>query len=36
MNNMSVDCDCDGSPDAPAIKDIGIVASLDPVAADQA
>ena len=36
MNNMSVDCDCDGSPDAPAINDIGIVASLDPVAADQA
>ncbi len=36
MNNMSVDCDCDGTPDAPAIKDIGIVASLDPVAADQA
>ena len=36
MNNMSVDCDCDGTPDAPAMKDIGIVASLDPVAADQA
>ncbi len=36
MNNMSVDCDCDGSPAKPEIKDMGIVASLDPVAADQA
>ena len=36
MNNMSVDCDCDGNPAAPELKDMGIVASLDPVAADQA
>ncbi len=36
MNNMSVDCDCDGSPDAPMLKDMGILASLDPVAVDQA
>ena len=36
MNNMSVDCDCDGTPEAPALNDMGIVASLDPVAADQA
>ncbi len=36
MNNMSVDCDCDSHPAAPRIKDIGIIASLDPVAADQA
>ena len=36
MNNMSVDCDCDGSPDAPELKDMGIMASLDPVAVDQA
>lgn len=36
MNNMSVDCDCDGSPDKPELKDMGIVASLDPVAVDQA
>ncbi len=36
MNNMSVDCDCDGHPAKPEIKDMGIVASLDPVAADQA
>ena len=36
MNNMSVDCDCDGHPAKPELKDMGIVASLDPVAADQA
>ena len=30
MNNMSVDCDCDSHPAAPAIKDMGIMASLDP------
>lgn len=36
MNNMSVDCDCNGNPDTPKIKDIGILASLDPVALDQA
>ncbi|MBP5360801.1 MAG: DUF362 domain-containing protein [Bacteroidaceae bacterium] len=36
MNNMSVDCDCDGTPEAPELKDMGIMASLDPVAVDQA
>ena len=36
MNNMSVDCDCDGHPHAPEMKDIGILASTDPVALDQA
>jgi uncharacterized Fe-S center protein len=36
MNHLSVDCDCDGSPAAPATADIGILASLDPVALDQA
>ena len=36
MNNMSVDCDCDGDPDAPEIADMGILASTDPVALDQA
>ncbi|MBP5558916.1 MAG: DUF362 domain-containing protein [Bacteroidales bacterium] len=36
MNNMSVDCDCDGAPDSPKLKDIGILASLDPVALDKA
>ena len=36
MNNLSVDCDCDGSPDKPELKDMGIMASLDPVAVDQA
>lgn len=36
MNNLSVDCDCDGHPFAPQMKDIGILASLDPVALDKA
>ena len=36
MNNMSVDCDCDGHPATPRLKDIGILASTDPVALDKA
>ncbi len=36
VNNLSVDCDCDGHPAAPEMRDIGILASLDPVALDQA
>lgn len=36
MNNLLVDCDCDGHPSAPQMKDIGILASLDPVALDKA
>ncbi len=36
MNNMSVDCDCNGHPAKPELKDMGIMASLDPVAVDQA
>ncbi|MCF0194432.1 MAG: DUF362 domain-containing protein [Bacteroidaceae bacterium] len=36
MNNLSVDCDCDGTPERPEMKDVGICASLDPVAVDQA
>lgn len=36
MNNMSVDCDCNGNPEQPVIGDIGILASTDPVALDQA
>lgn len=36
INNISIDCDCDGNPHAPDMHDIGIVASLDPVAVDQA
>lgn len=36
MNNISVDCDCVSKPEAPALKDYGILASLDPVALDQA
>lgn len=36
MNNLSVDCDCDGNPHAPEMKDIGVLASLDPVALDKA
>ena len=36
MNYLSVDCDCDSNPAAPTMQDIGILASLDPVALDQA
>jgi uncharacterized Fe-S center protein len=36
MNHLSVDCDCNGRPAAPTMADIGILASLDPVALDQA
>ena len=36
MNNLSVDCDCDGTPERPEMKDVGVCASLDPVAVDQA
>lgn len=36
MNRISVDCDCDGNPAEPDIHDIGILASKDPVALDQA
>lgn len=36
MNNLSVDCDCDGHPAAPRMRDIGILASTNPVALDQA
>lgn len=36
MNNLSVDCDCDGNPAKPKMKDVGILASTDPVALDQA
>lgn len=36
MNNLSVDCDCDSSPEEPKMKDMGIMASLDPVALDKA
>lgn len=35
-NNLSVDCDCDCAPEEPRMADIGIFASLDPVAVDQA
>ena len=35
MNNISIDCDCDGNPHEPTIQDIGIAASLDPVALDK-
>ena len=34
-NNLSVDCDCDSNPHAPEMADLGIFASLDPVALDQ-
>lgn len=36
MCNMSVDCDCCAKAEDPAIADIGILCSLDPVALDQA
>ena len=36
MKNLSVDCDCVSAPEPPCMKDIGILASLDPVALDQA
>lgn len=36
MRNMSVDCDCCAVAEDPKIGDIGILASLDPVALDQA
>ena len=36
MSNMSVDCDCCATAKDPCIKDIGILASLDPIAIDQA
>ncbi len=36
MNNMSVDCDCDSHPAEPKMKDVGILASTDPVALDKA
>lgn len=35
-NNLSVDCDCVATPEAPQMSDLGIFASLDPVALDQA
>lgn len=36
MNKMSVDCDCDAKQGEPVMQDIGILASTDPVALDQA
>ena len=36
VNNLSVDCDCDGNAAPPCMRDIGVLASLDPVAIDQA
>ena len=35
-NRLSVDCDCDGNPHEPEMADLGIFASTDPVALDQA
>jgi hypothetical protein len=34
-NNISIDCDCDSNPHDPEMEDIGIFASLDPVAIDK-
>ena len=36
MNRLSVDCDCMALPTAPDMHDIGVLASADPVALDQA
>ena len=36
LNRLSVDCDCDGNPSEPDMHDIGILASTDPLAVDQA
>lgn len=36
MNRLSVDCDCESNPSEPDMHDIGILASLDPVALDKA
>ncbi len=36
MNRISIDCDCASNPAEPEIPDIGILASLDPVAVDKA
>ena len=36
LNRLSVDCDCDGTPEEPDMHDIGMLASLDPLAIDQA
>lgn len=36
MNRLSMDCDCDSNPAEPDMHDIGILASFDPVALDQA
>ena len=36
MCNMSIDCDCCAVAEDPCMKDIGILASLDPIAIDQA
>ena len=35
-NRLSVDCDCNGNPEEPHMGDLGIFASLDPVALDRA
>lgn len=36
INNLSIDCDCSSNPEPPCMADIGITASLDPVAVDKA
>jgi uncharacterized protein len=36
LNKLSVDCDCDSNPHDPKMRDLGMMASIDPVALDQA
>lgn len=35
MNNISIDCDCDGNPSELGMHDVGILASYDQIALDQ-
>ena len=36
LNNLSIDCDCNSNPTKPCMNDIGVTASIDPVAVDKA
>ena len=36
MKNLSVDCDCCAVAEDPCMQDVGVLASLDPIAIDQA
>jgi uncharacterized Fe-S center protein len=36
LNNISIDCDCDGNAGPPIMKDLGILGSYDPISIDKA